>query len=190
MSNPYAPPPGGPDAAREQAEQERARRDQAHREGTGPHGTGPSHPDGHQEGSDGRPARPEPDPEKAAAASKRVMLFVLLLVAALVTASLPLPWQVAGVVFALASLVAGVRALHAVWRAGMRGALPAMVAVGLVFATLMTLSLSTLLALWPLQAERQSCLADALTISANEACEQQFQDRLSEYLDGVSGRTS
>lgn len=115
------------------------------------------------------------------------MHFGLLMLATLVAATLSLPWQAAALAFAIAAMVAGVIALRSVWRAGLRGALLPVLGMGLAFAALMSLSLVTMLALWPVQMQRQECLRDALTISASEACEAQYQDALQERLDRATG---
>lgn len=110
------------------------------------------------------------------------MDFILLLLATLVMSATALPWQASALVFAVGALVTGVRALRSAVRSGLRGiVLP--VGVGLGVTAVMTLSLLTLVALWPLQAERQDCLRRALTVSAQEACEQQFSETLEERLD-------
>ena len=108
--------------------------------------------------------------------------FGLLMLGSLVMASLPFPWQAAALVFAIAALVIGVRALIAVWRAGLRGALVPVLAIGLFFAAMLSASLTMMLALWPIQVENQQCLRDALTISAREACAEQMQDSLDEVI--------
>ena len=86
----------------------------------------------------------------------------------MVTTTLPLPWQAASLVFVVAALVVGIRALRFVWRAGLRGVLVPMLAVGLAFTALLSVSMASLLALWPVQLERQQCLQDALTIASQE----------------------
>lgn len=110
------------------------------------------------------------------------MDFGLLMLATLVTAAMPLPWQAAGLAFAVATVVVGIRALQAAWRAGLRTLVP-LLGVGLAFAMLMSVALGAMLALWPLQVERQDCLRDALTISARETCEADFQESLQERLE-------
>ena len=110
------------------------------------------------------------------------MDFGLLMLATLVTAALPLPWQAAGLAFAVVTVVVGVRALQAAWRAGLRTLVP-LLGVGLAFAMLMSVALGAILALWPLQVERQDCLRDALTISARETCEADFQESLQQRLE-------
>lgn len=174
MSNPYAPPPGGSGARTPGA---------AGRPDGRP--DGPQGPPGHDPG----PApRPPADPEVIRAASRQVMHFGLLILATLLTASLALPWQAAALAFAIAAVVVGIRALRAVWRAGLRGTLVPVLAVGLALAALMSLSLLTMLALWPIQVERQDCLRDALTIAARETCETQFQEALAERLERAAVR--
>ena len=104
------------------------------------------------------------------------------MLASLVTASLPFPWQVGALLFAVVALVIGIRALIAVWRAGVRGALVPVLAAGLFFAAMLSVSLTMMLALWPIQVENQQCLRDAVTISARDACAEQLQDALDERI--------
>ena len=147
----------------------------------GPHG--PNKPNGPHAQHRPAPAPPNPpDPEDVRRASRRVMDFGLLMLATLVTAAMPLPWQAAGLAFAVATVVVGIRALQAAWRAGLRTLVP-LLGVGLAFAMLMSVALGAMLALWPLQVERQDCLRDALTISARETCEADFQESLQERLE-------
>ncbi len=197
MTNPYAPPPRGPRATGDDAGQDAGVGAQDTGTGTGtgtgeaPHGSSRSTPPGTPRPAGAQasppqgppdPTRPPPDPDAVRGASRQVMHFGLIMLASLVTAALPLPWQAAALVFALGAIVVGIRAMRAVWRSGVRGALVPVLGVGLVFAALMSISLATMLALWPLQVQRQDCLRDALTISAREACEVQFQDALTERL--------
>jgi hypothetical protein len=110
------------------------------------------------------------------------MHFGVMLLAAVMTSSLPLPWQVGSFLFLVAAMVVGVRALVSVWRVGLRGALVPLLALGLVFTGLLSLSMLSLLALWPVQMERQNCLRDALTIAAEERCEVTFRTTVEERL--------
>ena len=128
------------------------------------------------------PAPRPPDPDDVREASRRVLHFALLMLVALLTASRPLPWQAASLVFVVAAVVVGIRALVLVRRSRIKGAIVPVLAVGLVFAAAMATSLTLLLAMWPLQREREQCLRDALTISSREACEQTFNERVEESL--------
>ncbi len=132
------------------------------------------------------PAPVRSDPEQVRLASRQVVHFGVLMLATLLVAPLGLPGQVASLVLGLASLVVGVRALRAVWRAGVRGALVPVLAVGLGFALVMVVSFATMLALWPLQEELRRCLDGALTISAQEQCQDDFQRGLQERLEDAS----
>lgn len=201
MSNPYAPPPPG----RAVGTQERpgpggdARTDPPSG-GPGPQQPAPPAPQGGstpqggsapQGGPGGhgpaQPPRPPVDPEAARAASRRVLHFGLLMLATLLTSTLPLPWQVATLGFAVLALVVGVRALVQVWRSGLRGALVSVLAVGLAFAAMLAASTAGLIALWPVQMERQECLQGALTISATERCESDYRDALDDLLERARG---
>lgn len=156
----------------------------------GPHGPtdprGPHGPHGargpHAPSRPGRGPQTPPDPEDVRRASRRVMDFGLLMLATLVTAAMPLPWQAAGLAFAVVTVVVGIRALQAAWRAGLRTLVP-LLGVGLAFAMLMSVALGAMLALWPLQVERRDCLRDALTISARETCEADYQKALQDRLE-------
>lgn len=136
-------------------------------------------------------ARREPrtlDPETARAASRRILHFGLLMIAGVITSTLPLPLQVASIAFLLGAVVVGVLALRAVWRSGLRGALPLVLGAGVAISALMALSMTALLAVWPVQMERQDCLRHALTISARETCEERFQESLDDVVQRWSRR--
>jgi hypothetical protein len=132
----------------------------------------------------GRPDGP-PDPLATRAASRLVMHFGLLLLASLLTSALPLPWQAASLGFMVAALVVGIRALSAAWRAGVRGVLVPMLAVGLALTALMAMVMASLLALWPIQLARQDCLQGALTISATEKCQVDFKNSVNHVMNDL-----
>lgn len=182
MSNPYAPP-----GSRPRADGGREGGAPGDTPGGPPPAGGPT-PEGPRRPPSAPRTEPRPaDPETLATVGRHVRLFALLMGATLITSALPLPWQASALVFALGSLVAGARALRTVWLAGLRGALPLALGVGLGFAAVMTLSLVAMLTLWPVQAERQACLRSALTISAQEACEERFEQELTDRLVGGLG---
>lgn len=120
-----------------------------------------------------------PDPEGTARAASHTRLFGVLILASVLVATLPLPWQAAAFPFALGALVVGVRALVVAARARARGLIP-MLSVGTVIALSWTFLLGVQLALWPLQQDRQDCLQGALTIEARTACESQYEKDLNE----------
>lgn len=175
MTNPYAPPPAGHGRPPEESGHDHGPDLPPERYG-GP----PAPPQQHPQ----PPRRPE-DPAAYEALRKRLGLFLLLLVASLLVLSLPLPFQVASVVFSAWAVVVGARAVVAAWRGGIRrAAVP--LAAGLVgIAMWMTLSAGLQLALWPVLLERQDCLREALTTSAREACEADYQQGIEDRLNGL-----
>ncbi|KGM08409.1 hypothetical protein [Cellulomonas bogoriensis] len=183
MSNPYAPP------SRREGDQEDAPGHEPPVVARPPQDEGGPEPEGGwpEEPRPERPQRPAADPEKVRAASRQVLHFAVLMLATLVTSTLPFPWQVAAVAFALTTMVVGVRALVAVWTSGARGTMLAVVIAGLLLASMLATTMTAMVALWPLQMERQQCLDRALTISATQACERDYRDGLDERLNRLGG---
>jgi hypothetical protein len=129
--------------------------------------------------------RPAPDPEAVRRTSRLVMHFGLLMLSALLVSSLTLPWQAASLMFAVAALVQGVRALRSAWTAGLRGALLPMLMVGIGGASMLVVGTIATLALWPVQMERQTCLHGALTISAQDGCDVAYRNSLDSVRKGL-----
>jgi len=122
--------------------------------------------------------------------SRHVMHFGVLMLATLLVSSLPLPWQAAALLFAIAALVEGIRGLRSAWTAGVRGALVPMLVMGIAASSLLTVGTAGMIALWPIQMERQTCLRDALTISSQEQCENAYQASLDSLRSRLSGTTT
>lgn len=112
--------------------------------------------------------------------------FLLLVLASLLTSQLRLPWQLGGLAFALVALGTGVWALVAARRPGLREQVAPMLVVGLVFATMLALSMSSSLVLWSEQTAHQDCLDNALTLSTRAACDQAYEDAVQERLDQLT----
>jgi len=129
-----------------------------------------------------RPPR-EVDPEKAQLGRRRLLHFASLMLLGLLSSNLPLPWQIIATVAFLAALIVGIRALITLWKAHVRGAVLPMITMGLVISGILLASSVTLLALWPMQMERQNCLHRAITVSAQEQCETAFEDGLKKMLN-------
>lgn len=116
------------------------------------------------------------------------MHVVLLILAGLATSALPLPWQVASLGFTLTAIVVGIRALRRIRRPGRRDPISPLLVFGLMFAVLMTLSTVGTLMLWPVQMARQECLSTAVTISAREQCEADYEAGLRDRLQQLTSR--
>ena len=115
------------------------------------------------------------------------MHFGLLMLATLLTTTLPLPWSVGALVFAIGAVVAGVLALRSVWKAGLRGALVPVLGLGIGFSLMMITSLVAMIAMWPVHEARQDCLRDALTIAAQERCEADYREGIQDQLEDAVG---
>lgn len=182
MSNPFAPPgarpPGSPGDGNAPDEH---RPDDPTVQGPDPTGVQPPHAPRLPAQRHG--VRP-PDPQAVQDATGRTTQVALLLLTALVAASLPLPWQLAALVPTLVAIVLGLRALTLAWRAGVRGVVTASLVLALAISGMLTMSLTTVIALWPIELEHQQCLRDALTIAAQERCEAEFTQAVTDRLGG------
>ncbi len=116
--------------------------------------------------------------------------FGLLMLAAVLTASLPWPWAVSSLAFVALALAAGIRALISLRRARVRGVLTPMLAVGLAFTALLGLTSAGAVMTWPAQTARQECLRDALTVSAKARCEQSFHEDVATFQQDLMDRAS
>jgi hypothetical protein len=182
VGNPYAPPSG--DRTRPGVLPPSDEKGPPSAPGPGPRRT---HPDQEPPAGAGRPPapparRPDPDPAAARATSRRILHFGMLLLAAILASTLPLPWQVGALGFVVAALVVGMRALVLAWRDGVRGAVVPLLGLGLVSAGLVALTVLSLMLVWPQQLARQECLAGAVTIAATERCQAEFRRAVEERL--------
>jgi len=119
-----------------------------------------------------------------------VLHFGLLMLGALLLNTLPLPWRVAALAAVVAAIVAGVRALIAVRRARASGALVPMLVVGLVIAVMLSLTMMSTFATWPLQMAQQECQRGALTISAQAKCDADFRQGVLDWEQRLRDRTT
>jgi hypothetical protein len=123
----------------------------------------------------------------ARAGSRRVVYLGLLMFGTLACSALPLPWQMGGLAFAGAAIVVGVMALRSLRRAHVRGILPAVVVLALVFSGLSVLSYGATAIFWTVSMQRQDCLRDAITVSAQAQCETDYRNALQAKLDQLTG---
>ncbi len=178
MSNPYAPPGGG---------------------GTddGPRGERPAvtpRPVPPAWSSAPRPPQPPPkplDPAVVREATRPVLTVATLMFATLISATLPLPWQLAAIGFGIAAVVAGVRAMTRLVGVGLgRSPLVMMLVVGLAFTSLTLLGIGAGMTRWSVEMDHQRCMADALTIQATNTCTAAYQKALMSGLPGWSSLLS
>lgn len=135
-----------------------------------------------------RPPAPPVDPVVAERLNRLVRAFVLLIIGALLTAMLALPWRLGSLALSVAAIVVGALALRRAWRPGLREQVAPLLVFGLAFAALMSMSMAGTLILWPVEIAHQECLGRAVTIDARAQCEQTYQDALQERLDNLMRR--
>lgn len=146
-----------------------------------------------------RPARPPAPPapapapapiDDATAASlvRLVGTFVALLLAALATTTLPLPLRVGSMVFTVAAIVVGARALVLTRRTTAREQLSLVLMFGIAFSVLTGMSMLGTFILWPVEMAHQECLSRAVTIGATDRCERIYEDAVQARLDGLIHR--
>jgi hypothetical protein len=123
-----------------------------------------------------------PDRERLAERVRSLTrLFGALLVAAVLPLFLPLPWRLAGLAFAVATMAVGARLLFTLAqlrRLGGRGSGFVAVSVGLGLAAVLVVQVGWQAALYPLYRDRDACLAQAPTITAQDRCAEEFSSRL------------
>jgi hypothetical protein len=186
VDNPYAPPPdsgrrppgGGQRPAPPSSSRGRLDEEQRDR--------------GHQPGPDaGRPRpappRPRPSPEQVRAAGRRTLAATSATLATLVVTSLPLPWPALGVPLSIGAVVLGIRALLAARAAGLQRSVMPLLAVGLVLSLLYVVYSLSILATWSIHQDRHDCLARAVTVSARDACDAEFQEEVRYLVTGATG---
>jgi hypothetical protein len=130
-----------------------------------------------------------PQPPLAERLSARTRLFGALLVAAVLTVFLPLPWRLAGLGFTIGTIVVGLGllvTLAQVRRQGGRGRGFVGVTVGLGLAAVLFAQLGLEAAFYPAVRDHQDCLALAPTLQAQERCAKEFSDRLNRFATTVN----
>lgn len=189
MGNPYAPPRPGQKPT-----------DEARKPTPPPVQGPPAPPVLHGKPGPGGPVRPaggppapgEPptpvDPDTLRATTRQVLHFGLLMLVTLVTSSLAFPWRVSSLFFAAVTIVFGVRAMRAVWRARLGGALLPAVAVGLGLTATMSLSMLGGLAMWDVELDNQQCLDGAITVAAQQECAVQYEQAREQWTKDRLGQ--
>jgi len=109
-----------------------------------------------------------------------VLHFGLLLLAVIVVSTMPFPWQAVSLALALGAIVVGVRALVAVWRARVRGALVPALGIGVGLSAMLALQMVSTLVTWDVALAHQQCLDGAITVSAEKRCDVERTQALEE----------
>lgn len=124
-----------------------------------------------------------PTPEMLAA-GKMSLYFAVLILGAILTAELSLPWKVAALVFGAAALVTGIMAMVRAVKAKMKGSIFGFLSLGLVLTVIVTLTQVWAIALWPWQSSYETCLDNAITDQAHHKCITDYEDHLNTLIPG------
>jgi hypothetical protein len=129
---------------------------------------------------------PTSQPEIPDGAASRRRLFGVTLIATVAVTVLPLPWRLSGLVFAGIAGWAGVTLLAdltTLRRAG--GAAPGWLSViaGLGLATFMIMRFGLEIALYPMLADHERCLSQAITHLDRQQCQTTLEQREEKILE-------
>jgi hypothetical protein len=130
-----------------------------------------------------------PTPERI---REQLRLFLILLLGVVVVSQLALPFRLAGLLLGLAAGWVGIRLLVdmvTVSRAGtaVRGWPSVLIGLGLTAVLMLVLAVQAIF--YPVMSDREHCLAQANTISAQDSCDQRYENRLDRLTDDLRRRT-
>lgn len=134
----------------------------------------------------GSTPRPPVDPEQARLATRSVMVFGLFMLVSLLLSSVALPWRMLSVAVGVAALVVGARAFRTVWRAGMRGAIVVVLSAGMLMTVILALSTLAVIPVWQVEMDRQTCLDQAITLTAESSCQTAYETAIDDYRSSMS----
>lgn len=134
-----------------------------------------------------RPERPAPTPEQAAAAGRSVLKFGAALLVAMLAMRWPIPWQLFAPVAGAVAVYLGIRALITYRKVGMTTFSSVFLMFGVGIAAVLSLSSLTLLTMWDAQVAHQECMDRALTVQAEQACTDAYEQAMQERLNPSGG---
>jgi len=182
--NPFAAPdPNRPTPPPEQHRPQEAGKSEP---GQSEHGQGG--PGGSGNPNSPKPPKEDPKPpslEELKAASGATFRFGALLILSLLSTQLPLPYTLAAPVLIIISIVYGIRALRRSWAISPRNLMTPMLIAGIAMALMMSVTVASKFALWPIEMERQECVQYAITNSAEAECEANYQKAVEERLTSL-----
>ena len=133
-------------------------------------------------------ATDEETARRAAARNREGTILALLFGGALLATTLPLPYRMAAGVLAIAALVWVVRYFIAGARTKQKGNWILLGVLAALSCLYMLLSTLGTLAIWPVQAEYESCLREAITQQATVGCTTEYNTGLSSWFEEMTGQ--
>ncbi|OUM40970.1 hypothetical protein B8W73_11425 [Arthrobacter agilis] len=144
-------------------------------------------PGGSRSPGTGRKSPDDAAGARAASAGLWLRLFLLAFFAAALASSLMLPWKVLGLVLALFALGAGVVALVKAIGAKLSPLVVLATSLGLAAALFLTAGTGVSVLLWPVTRNYEDCMSRALTLQAQDDCQEGLQ-KLEGFGLGSTGR--
>lgn len=114
------------------------------------------------------------------------MAFGLTMLVSLLLSSVALPWRMLSVALGVAALVMGIRAMRTVVRAGLRGGLVVVLSAGMVMTVVLTLSTLAVIPVWQVEMDRQTCLGQAITLTAETSCQTAYETAIDDYRSSLT----
>lgn len=120
-------------------------------------------------------------------ASSTTFRFGAVLILALLSTQLPVPYMVIAPLFIGAAIYMGVVALRRSWAISPRNLMTPLLIAGIFMAAMMSVTAVSKFVLWPVEVEHQECVRLALTNSAKDECEVTYRDAVAEHLSSLRG---
>jgi hypothetical protein len=133
-----------------------------------------------------KPHRHKPTDEELKSARTFIRLFAFSIILALLISYLELPWKAAAPLLGAAAVAFAIIGLVKAVRCGFPRLLRIGLALGIGASLVLTISSAALVALWPVTAEYETCMSQALTVRAKAECQQEYQTRLEELSEPLT----
>lgn len=117
---------------------------------------------------------------------RNVRIFVVLLVGAALTTNLALPGKAAAPVLGIGAVVFGIISLVQLVRYRLSTLLRVSVVLGLALSALLTVGTAAMVVVWPVTADYETCISQALTQQATSACTRQYEQTLLDWQQSLS----
>lgn len=118
-------------------------------------------------------------------ASGATFRFGAILILTLLSSQLPLPYTLVSPVLVVVAVVYGIIALRRSWAISPRNLMTPMLVVGIIMSLMISLSVVSKIALWPVEMERQECVKYALTNTAQAECEANYEQAVDDRLKAL-----
>jgi hypothetical protein len=129
--------------------------------------------------------RPRPTEAELKNAQLYIRWSATLLIGAVLTTGLFLPWKLIPVALGAAAVVVGIISLVKMIRAGLPVVLRVATLFGIVAAFMLTAVSGVQVLTWPLTQDYEQCMSRALTEQAKEQCLADYQERLLRFSGAV-----